>query len=651
MPHRRPAPGAPRTPGHRAVVCALLVVACGGGGTTGPSTPPPPPPPPMPTTLAITQGPGPGVEVGDVVQLAAETRDEDGQLMGGRSYSWASSAPAVATVSGTGRVTARSPGTTTISVATGSLTAELSLTVGPATVTAVAVFPTSLALRPAESKGFVATALGRNGMIPGAPVTWASADEGVVSVDQAGQVTAVGLGITTVTATSGGVSLSRGVTVSEATDNLWIARLDFIQIAQTPEGTVPLVAGKPTAVRLFPGAAEAGHVDLPIRLTVRRGGAVLYQVTVPSGEVPTAPDHTAVDQGIFVPLPTTLDLNGATVAAVIDPDNAIDESDEWDNAADPPGEEPAVAMTTIAPVRIRLVRLAPEGTTPSSFTAGEGNFALQFLKLLYPASQLDVSIRGGPVITSFQWTDQAEVSRALNQLEIERLADGFVGHYYGVMPFSSIAGLAGLGQIGGYSALGNMDPGVIAHEIGHNMGLRHVPGCGAGNPTPNYPYPDGQVGTRGWDPRSNQVVPAFYYDVMGYCRTLATTWISGNYYQSIYSVLLGRTPPATLRAPGPEVVAVAVTGRLSGAGHSLDDVRVVDRANMVSDDGGAVTVEFLDAADRVAFRWRLPRRALGDADGGEAGYAGIVPVPPAAWAATVRVRVASPGVASAFRAR
>lgn len=644
--------GRPVTRSALGAALVLAVASCGGGSGTGASTPPPPPPPPTPTTLSITQTPGPGIEVGDVVQLGAETRDEHGALMGGRSYVWGSSAPAVATVNATGRVTTKGVGTTTISVATGTLTAEFALTVQAPTVTAVAIFPTTLALRPAETKQFVASPLGRNGAIAGAPVSWTSANPAVATVDAEGRVTAVGLGITTVTATSGGVSLSRGVTVSEATDNLFIARVDFIQIAQTPAGTVPLVAGKATAIRLYPGAAVDGHVDVPIRLTVRRSGVTVYEVLVPSGEVPTAPDQASTSQGVFVPLPPTIDLHGATVAAVIDPDDAIGEADEWDNAADPPGEEPVVSMVAIAPVKIRLVRLAPEGTTPASFTSGEGNFALQFLRLIYPTSQLDVSIRAGPVITPFQWTDQAQVTQALNRLEIERLADGFVGHYYGVIPFSSIAGLVGLGQIGGYSALGTMDPGVIAHEIGHNMGLRHVPGCGAGNPTPNYPYPDGQIGTRGWDPRTDAIVPATHYDVMGYCRTLATTWISGNYYQSIFAVLQGRTPPSTLRERGPEVVAVAIAGRTSPTAHAVDELRVIDRANATSPDEGEVTVAFLDAGGEVVFTWRLVRRAVGDGeDADEAGYAGIVPVPPATWARTTAVRVSAPGTAAVRRER
>jgi hypothetical protein len=598
----------------------------------------------MPASLTITQTPGPGVEVGDVVQLGAETRDTDGNLMGGRSYAWSSSATTIASVNGNGRVVTHAPGTTTIRVATGDLSATHTLNVQSPTVTAVAVFPTTLALRPAEAKAFTATALGRNGSIPGAVVTWSSANPAVASVGPTGLVTAVGLGITTVTATSGGVSLSRGVTVSEAADNLWIARLDFIQIAQTPEGTVPLVAGKPTAIRLYPGALLEGHVDIPIRLTVRHNGATSYETIVPSGAIPTVPSQAAVAQGVFVPLPTTLSLEGATVAALIDPDNLLDESDEWDNAAAPPGEEPPVAMTAIAPVKIRMVRLAPEGTTPAAFSAGEATFALQFLKLIYPASALDVSIRGGPVITTFQWTDQAEVGRALNQLEVERLTDGFVGHYYGVIPFSSVAGLRGLGQISGYAALGTLEPDVIAHEIGHNMGLRHAPGCGASNPTPNYPYPNGEIGTRAWDPRTNTIVPPTYYDVMGYCGSFATTWISGNFYQSIFSVLRGRTPTSTLRAPAQASVPVAITGRATGGGVTIDDVRTVEHAKAVSPDEGEIRVEFLDTTDAIRFTWRLEVRRLGDLDDPDAAtFAGIVPVPPDRWQSTARVRVTLPG--------
>ncbi len=641
-----------RPPPPRAIWALLVVAACGGGSGTGPTTPPPPPPPPTPTTLTITQTPGPGVEVGDVVQLGAETRDAAGQLMAGRLYTWTSSAAAVATVSSSGRVQARGVGSATIAVATGTLTASYALTVNAPQVVAVGVFPTSLALRPAETKLFSATVLGRNGAIPGAVVTWSSADPAIATVSSTGEVTAVSHGVTSVIATSGSISRTRGVTVSEETLNLAVARLDFIQIAQTAEGDVPLIAGKATAVRLYPAASVAGFTDIPIRVTVRRGGATLFETTVMSGEVPVVADQRDDTQGIFVPMPAALDLRGASVAAVIDPDNDVSEFDEWDNAAAPPGEEPAVVMETIAPIKIRLVRIGPEGTPLANFSVGEGTFALGFTKLIYPASALEISVRSGAVITAFQWTDQGDVTAALNQLEIERLADGFVGHYYGIMPFSSIAGLTGLGRVSGFAALGTMAPDVMAHEIGHNMGLSHAPGCGASNPNTAFPSPTGQIGHRGWDPRTNTIVPATFFDVMGYCGNPSTTWISGNYYQGIYSVVKSRTPATTLRAPEAAVVPLAVAGIVTGGTLTIGDLRVIERANAVSPDAGDVRVDLLDADGTVVFTSRLVLAEIAHGPQGDDGaYAGIIPVSPDAWARTVRVRVSAPDRPAVIRER
>lgn len=41
---------------------------------------------------------------------------------------------------------------------------------------------------------------------------------------------------------------------------------------------------------------------------------------------------------------------------------------------------------------------------------------------------------------------------------------------------------------------------MIPHEFGHNLNLRHPPGCDARSADRTYPYPDGQLGPlRVWD--------------------------------------------------------------------------------------------------------------------------------------------------------
>lgn len=107
-----------------------LAASCGGGTTT--DTPPPPPPPPgTVASVALTPGSG-SVVVGEGRQLTATVRDARNNVLTGRSVSWTSSNPSLATVSATGQVIGQYQG--------GPVTIQASVdgVVGTATVTVTA---------------------------------------------------------------------------------------------------------------------------------------------------------------------------------------------------------------------------------------------------------------------------------------------------------------------------------------------------------------------------------------------------------------------------------------------------------------------------------------------------------------------------------
>jgi alpha-tubulin suppressor-like RCC1 family protein len=90
-------------------VAALLALSsCGGGGDGGvPSAPVP--------VASVTVSPGQlSLLVGQIQQFTATTKDASGNVLTGRTVTWASSAPGVGTVSATGLVTGVSAGPATI---------------------------------------------------------------------------------------------------------------------------------------------------------------------------------------------------------------------------------------------------------------------------------------------------------------------------------------------------------------------------------------------------------------------------------------------------------------------------------------------------------------------------------------------------------
>jgi hypothetical protein len=576
-------------------------------------------------TVQIKQAPSGPVEVGTALQLLAEARNASGGVVGGQLFTWQSSHPAIATVSGLGRVTAVAAGTTTITLQSGAVGASVVIAVVAPAVLRVAMFPTTLAMAPGGSGQFSAAALGSNGTIAGATIHWSTDNPDIATVDASGRVSGLRAGTALIRARSGQVIQTRGVTVSTETTNLRIHRVDFIQVAQNALGDVALVRGKPTAIRLFPEASAPGYVNVPIAVTLRRAGATLFTTTVTSGVMPTSADITSAVQGVLVPLPAALDLDGATLEVEIDPDGAYPERDEWDNTSPVHGDD-ASAIVTIAvpPLRIRLVPMAPAGAVPPAINTAAVDALTALMRLIYPAAAIDVSVRSASIVTGHAWPDRAGLSDALAVLEIERLADGFDGHYYGVHNQGPIAGIAGLGYLTARSSLGIAHGEVFAHEVGHNMGLSHPPGCGADLVNTGYPYPNGQIGIPGWDPRTpNQFVPATSIDMMGYCGGFR--WISGGHYSGILSVLRNR-PPATLRAAPADVVPIAVSGRVTAAGPTGFTARRLRQASALSE-GGAVAVAAVDAGGGVLARGTLPLLEVADLDPGAAQVAGILAVP------------------------
>ncbi len=133
-------------------------------------------------------------------KLTATVEPEDAE---NQSITWKSSAPAVAEVN-EGVVTAVSVGTATITVTTldGSYSASCNVTVEIGTIYAAGITldQAEINLTPGESSQLTATVTPQDATDKS--VAWSSADENVATVDNTGNVTAIGKGETVITATT-----------------------------------------------------------------------------------------------------------------------------------------------------------------------------------------------------------------------------------------------------------------------------------------------------------------------------------------------------------------------------------------------------------------------------------------------------------------
>jgi alpha-tubulin suppressor-like RCC1 family protein len=195
---------------------AAILAGCS-SPTSNPITPPPPPPAVATVTLTpatVT------LEIGGTQALTAAVRDASNAVLTGRSVTWQTGNAAVATVSGSGVVTAVAAGGPVTITATSegrSGTAQVTVSAPlPAPVNTVALTGGGASIGVGATTTFTATLRdAANSILTGRAVVWATSNAAVATVSQAGVVTGVTAGgPVTITATSEGKSGTAQVTVT-----------------------------------------------------------------------------------------------------------------------------------------------------------------------------------------------------------------------------------------------------------------------------------------------------------------------------------------------------------------------------------------------------------------------------------------------------
>jgi uncharacterized protein YjdB len=163
------------------------------------STPPVPVASVTVTLAASSRNPG------QTTQATAVTRDGNNNILTGRSITWSSSNPGVATVTSSGLVTAIAIGTVQIMAACEGQSGSGSLTVTPVAVASVSVTLASGVLNPgATTQATATTRDANNNVLTGRSIVWSSSSNAIATVSASGVVTAVALGTAQITAASEG---------------------------------------------------------------------------------------------------------------------------------------------------------------------------------------------------------------------------------------------------------------------------------------------------------------------------------------------------------------------------------------------------------------------------------------------------------------
>jgi uncharacterized protein YjdB len=249
-------------------------------------------------TLSAT---GTSLAIGQTMQVSAVLKDGHGVVLTGRPITWSSSAPNVASVSGSGVVTGVAGGTAMISASSEGVTGSIAFSVNaPGGSPSVTVTLSSPALTVGQSTQAQAVAKDGNGNTLGGTPSWSSSNNAVASVSSSGMVTAVSSGTANITASVSGTQGSASVSISAAGSGVAATAPELPRA--TPSASVPAPTGRTIrvaaggdlqaalnsaapgdVVALAPGATFVGGFVLPAKACT---GWITLRTDVPDANLP-----------------------------------------------------------------------------------------------------------------------------------------------------------------------------------------------------------------------------------------------------------------------------------------------------------------------------------------------------------------------------
>ena len=396
------------------------------------------------------------------------------------------------------------------------------------------------------------------------------------------------------------------------------------QSVQSLSYPATLIAGQEAMLRVFVVAEKSTNAGIPpVRATFFVDGAEVHSTEIPGkpASIPTdvVQAEASLDNSAHAMIPAHLIRPGLEMVIEIDPAGTLDPDLVVPKRIPESGRQEVFvrAMPTFDLTVVPFLweddpdSLVVELTAEMEADPG-GHRLLWDTQYLLPVGDLAFHAHE-PVLTSSNDADEL-----LDEVSAIRVIEGGVGRWMASMsgPATGPWGVAWIPGVTSYVRLGIVDQPeealTIAHELGHNLSLRHAP-CGTESTLDrSYPYPDGSTGAWGLDLRPGDplLVPGTVADLMSYC---VPAWIGEYNFSKAMTHRLGSEVADGLSA-GVEQTILLWGGADADGALSLNPAFAVDAPPALPEAGGdyRITGRGTDGAVLFSLDFEMATAADGD---------------------------------------
>ena len=378
------------------------------------------------------------------------------------------------------------------------------------------------------------------------------------------------------------------------------------QAIQRPEGDVPLVAGRQALLRVFVVAdRENAFFDPEVVATFTQGREQIHRavLTVADNQMPTSAYEGDISTTFQAVIPGEVIADSIDMVVVVDSAGALPLVDGSETRFPEVGRYSLEVVET-PPLELTVVPILYAEDPDSSvldwtngITADSPQVGL--FRHSFPFSEFSATTRE-PHITSInpvedQWSLLIEMEELYN-------ADEATGYWYNVAD-SDNGYVRGLAWFNGWVSLGKPWDTELAHEVGHNLNLRHAPCGNPANTDPNFPHKLGNIGAWGYDFRDGSALhPIRRRDIMGYCYDRG--WLSDYYFEKVLKVREekeGGAAASRRLAAGAKVETLVLSGGVRDGEPMIEPLHSMFMRPKLPDRAGPYRLEGLAADGEVEF--------------------------------------------------